>query len=289
MDAVTLLGGLAIGGLVIVVAAIDVITRRDIAAPVADVLEVRGPPPITDKLDPELIEYYDEPDEPPERPTIYQVYEQSELINVDHLRGMDTIEDMLHDLAEAVVDARRQPRRRPRRPTSILLHGPPGSAMTVLAHVFARRFRARLVQVFGSRTIATNNGGSQPLIAVAVGQARQRLPSVLVLDELDVLARADIRDAEKRRAANDLIGESLRAVYGPSHVVMGVYTTYGDDRPSRTLLQRFEHVVCVDVPELERAMLITAVNTTDDVLFRSMPITRLAERADVHRDWGNAA
>ncbi|MBW3605602.1 MAG: ATP-binding protein [Actinobacteria bacterium] len=161
--------------------------------------------------------------------------------------------------------------------------------MTILAHVFARRCRARLVQVFASRTIATNNGGSQPQIAIAVGQARDRLPSVLVLDELDMLASADVRDADKRRAANDLISESLRAVYGPSHVVMGVYTTYGDDKPTRALQQRFEHVVCIDVPELERAMLITAVNTADDALFRSMPITRLAERADVHREWDNAA
>lgn len=290
MDAVTLLGGLAIGGLVIVVVATDVITRREIAAPVAKVLDVRGrPPPITDELGPDVIEYYGELDESPEPPPIYRIYEQSEIIKVDHLRGMDAIEDLLHGLAEAVVEARREPRRRPRRPTSILLHGPPGSAMTILAHVFARRFRARLVQVFASRTIATNNGGSQPLIAIAVGQARDRLPSVLVLDELDVLASGDVRDVDKRRAANDLIGESLRAVYGPSHVVMGVYTTYGDDPPSRTLRQRFEHVVCVDVPELERAMLITAVTTADDALFRSMPITRLAERADVHRDWGNAA
>jgi hypothetical protein len=36
-------------------------------------------------------------------------------------------------------------------------------------------------------------------------------------------------------------------------------------------------------------MLITAINTADDALFRSVPTARLAERADVHRDLGSAA
>lgn len=289
MTGATLLAGIAIAGLIVVVAAIELITRREYAAPERDMLDVRGPPPFVDDVGPDVIELLDELEEQPQQAPFFEVFEQTQLINVDQMRGMDAIDDLLHHLAAQVVDARRRPRRRPRRPTSILMYGPPGSAMTILAHVFARRFRARLVQVFASQIVATNNGGSQPLVAIAVGQARDRLPSVLVLDELDILAGADVRDVEKRRAANDLISESLRAVYGPSHLVMAVYTTYGADRPPPALLQRFEHVVRVDVPELERAMLITAVNTADDALFRSVPVTRLAERADVYRDLGNAA
>ncbi|CAN5859515.1 hypothetical protein BH23ACT10_BH23ACT10_29240 [soil metagenome] len=285
----TVLAGIVIAGVIAVIVSVEAITRREFAVPMHETLDVRGPPPFLDDVGPDVIEFIDELADQPQQVSFFEVYERGRLINVDQMRGMDAIEDLLHDLAEQVVDARRRPRRRPRRPTSILLHGPPGSAMTILAHVFARRFRARLVQVFASQIVATNNGGSQPLVAIAVGQARDRLPSVLVLDELDVLAGADVRDADKRRAANDLIGESLRAVYGPSHLVLAVYTTYGSDRPSPALIQRFEHVVRVDVPELERAMLITAINTADDALFRSVPTTRLAERADVHRHLGNAA
>lgn len=284
------LTGIAIAALIItVVAVVETITRREYVAPVRELLDVRGPPPYVDDVGPDVLEYLDGLEEQTERPKYFEVYEQDQLVNVDQLRGMDAIDALLQDLTEQVVDARRSPRRRPRRPTSVLLHGPPGSAMTILAHVFARRFRARLVQVFASRTLPISDGGSQPLVAVAVGQARDRLPSVLVLDELDCVAAADISDIDKRRAANDLVNESLRAVYGPSHVVMAVYTTYGADRPPPTLVQRFEHVVRVDVPELERAMLITAINTTDDALFRAVPTTRLAERADVQRDLDRAA
>lgn len=289
MNEATLLAGITIAGLIVVVAAIELITRREFAAPERKVLDVRGPPPFADDVGPAVIEFLNELEEQPQQPRFFEVYEQAQLINVDQMRGMDAIDDLLHHLAAQVVDARRRPRRRPRRPTSILMYGPPGSAMTIFAHVFARRFRARLVQVFASQIIATNNGGSQPLVAIAVGQARDRLPSVLVLDELEVLAGTEVRDVDKRRAANDLINESLRAVYGSSHLVMAGYTTYGADRPSPALLQRFEHVVRVDVPELERAMLVTAITTADDALFRSVPVARLAERADVHRDLGNAA
>lgn len=288
--ALVVIVGLTIGSVIAVLVAVEMMTRRaPRELPPHPVLDVQGPP--DDPAPCDVIDLFDPPPDDASGQAIYEVYEPQRLLDVDHLRGMDAIDELLQTVAADAVEARGRSRRRLRRPTAILLHGPPGSAMTVLAHVFARRFGARLVQIFASRTIAETNGGSQPTIALAVDQARHRLPSVLLIDELDEVIGPDVKDAGRQRAANDLLNECLRPVYGTSHVVMAAFTSYDDDAVPRRLEQAFGHVVRVDVPELERAVLLTAIRSADGALFRSLSRKHLAERADVrrHSRWTNAA
>ena len=221
---------------------------------------------------------------------IFAVFEPSELLAVDHLRGMDALDGLLRQLARDVQEARRSPRRRPRRPTSILIHGPPGGAMTIVSHELARGFRARLVQLFATKALPSTNGGAQPKIAVAVNQARDHLPSVLVIDQLEYVAAASVRDADRLRTANDLVGEALRPIYGTSHVVVGIFTAY-DNRPvPRRVAEVFEHVMAVDLPHLERALRAYALRTGDPELLRAISGTRLAEHPDVAPPpWHSAA
>lgn len=288
--ALAIIVGLTIGSLIAVLVAVEVIIRRSPRELPAPVLGVRVPPDDPPRDD-EVIDLFDPSPDDVADEAIYEVYEPQQLLDVDHLRGMDAVDELLQRVAAGVVDARGQSRRRPRRPTAILLHGPPGSAMTVLAHVFARRFGAHLVRIFASRTIAESNGGSQPKIALAADRARHRLPSVLLIDELEEVIGPDVKDAERQRAANDLLNECLRPVYGTSHVVLASFTNDGDDGLPRRLERAFEHVVRVDVPELERAVLLTAIRSAEGALFRSLSRRRLAERADVrrHSRWGTAA
>lgn len=279
--ALAIIAGLTIGSLIAVLLAVEVMTRRTPRELPRPVLDVRGPPD-DPSPDDDVIDLFDPAPDDASREAIYEVYEPQQLLDVDHLRGMDAIDELLQTVAAGVVEARGRSRRRPRRPTAILLHGPPGSAMTVLAHVFARQFGAHLVRIFASRTIAESNGGSQPMIALAVDRARHRLPSVLLVDELDEVIGPDVKDTERQRAANDLLNECLRPAYGTSHVVVASFTSY-DDAVPRLLEQAFEHVVRVDVPELERAVLLTAIRSADGALFRSLSRKRPAERADARR------
>jgi SpoVK/Ycf46/Vps4 family AAA+-type ATPase len=209
---------------------------------------------------------------------------------LDHLRGMDAIEEQLLDLAEAVRTSTRSPRRHPRRPTSILLSGPPGGAMTVFTHELARTFRAKLVQVCSSAALPSTNGGSQPVVAAVVNQARYHLPSILVIDEFEAVASTAICDADRHRAANDLLGEALRPIYGASHLVVAVFTAYDDDEVAPAIRNRFEHVVPLDAPRLERALRIYALRTADPELYRAISGARLADHPDLSPPtWGSAA
>lgn len=273
-----------------IVGAMNVILRR--GARQADGALGEADDPFTTDSDVTLIDVESPPDtghafHRRERP--YDVYELNQLLTVDHLRGMDAVERLVAGLEDAIAESRQPPPRSPRRPTSVLLHGPPGGAMTIMGHVLARKLRGRLVQILASQTLPTANGGSQPLVAIAVNEARLRLPSVLMIDELEEVAGAEVRDAVKQRAANDLMNESLRPFYGASHLVVALFTTY-DDRPLPSrLTAEFEHIVAVDVPDIERALLVTALRTADDHLFRAISGPRLAERPDLTGEWRSAA
>lgn len=243
----------------------------------------RGPP-----RHPPEVRYVAESGDQRER--LSRIFEATQLLRLDHLRGMDVIEEQLRELAAAVRTATRSPRRRPRSPASILLHGPPGGAMTVFTHELARTFRAKLVQLCSSAALPSTDGGSQPAIAAVVNQARYHLPSVLVIDQFEAVASAAIRDADRHRAANDLLGEALRPIYGASHVVVAVFTAYDDDRVSPAIRNRFEHVVPLDAPRLERALRIYALRTADPELYRAISGARLAEHPDLSPPtWGSAA
>lgn len=221
---------------------------------------------------------------------MFTVFEPNELLTVDHLRGMEAVDGLLRQLATDVREARRSPRRRPRRPTSILFHGPPGGAMTILSHELARGFRAKLVQLFATKALPSTNGGAQPKISAAVNQARDHLPSVLMIDQLEYVAAASVRDADRQRTANDLVGEALRPIYGTSHVVVGIFTVYDNHPMPRRVVEVFEHVVAVDLPHLERALRVYALRTGAPELFRAISGTRLAEHRDVASPpWESAA
>ncbi len=219
-----------------------------------------------------------------------RVFEATQLLRLDHLRGMDAVDERLRELAASVRASTRSPRRRPRKPTSVLLCGPPGGAMTVFTHELARTFRARLVQLCSSAALPITNGGSQPAIAAAINQARDHLPSVLVIDGFEVVASAAIRDADRHRTANDLLGEALRPMYGASHLVVAVFTVHDDDQVSAAIRNRFEHVVPLDAPLLERALRIYALRTADPELYRAISGARLAEHPDLAPpSWHKAA
>jgi hypothetical protein len=257
-----------------------VVSVRDSPSGVRDELGLdRGPP--DEHVDEALVGFgviggQHRDDEP-----IFTVFEPNQLLAVDHLRGMEAADELLQHVAQDVRGVRRSPRRRPRRPTSILFHGPPGGAMTILSHELARGFHARLVQLFASRALPSTNGGVQPKVAVAVNQARDRMPSVLLIDQLEHVAAASVRDADRQRTANDLLSEALRPIYGTSHVVIGIFTMYDNHKVPRRLTDVFEHVVPVDLRELERALRTYALRTGDRELFRAISGPCLAEHPDV--------
>lgn len=215
-------------------------------------------------------------------------FSASDVLAVEHLRGKDAVEALVARLWRVVEAAERSGWRRPR-PASILLHGPPGGAMTMVAHELARAARARLVQVYATRALPNTNGSAQPRIAAAVNEARDRLPSILVIDELELVGAPSVRDPERMRTASDLLAAALRPLYSGRHVVVGLYTDAGDDPVPRQVAEAFEHVEAVDLPQLERALSASIVRTGDGTLLRAIAGKCLVECADLAPSHHSAA
>jgi hypothetical protein len=181
---------------------------------------------------------------------VARVYEADDLLDIQlsgDLAGLDWTVGSILDVIRRASAQRGQPAP----PVSVLIHGTPGASIPVVVHALAVRLEAELVQLFASAVLPNSNGGSQPIVAPAVNQARGRRSSVLYIDEIETLVTSDRRDVKRQRALNDLLGEALRAAYGRVPVVVARYA--GRDRPPAGLVNRFDHVCKVSDGELDEA------------------------------------
>lgn len=217
----------------------------------------------------------------PDDEVVARVFEPDDLLDVTRFPAADVLVPHANALIDLAWDDRDGRPRQPGPPLSILMHGPPGVAMTVLAHMLAWGLDADLVQVFASTVLPTSNGGSQPIVAPAVNKARGRRRSVLFLDQLQALAVADRRDITRQRAMNDLVAEALRPVYGRAPVVIAAYA--GHDAPDRRLTDRFEHIVFVDVSESDDAEVAMAATRSMEGGIRTAPVHQRAQRPALNR------
>jgi hypothetical protein len=215
----------------------------------------------------------------PDDEVVARVFEPDDLLDVGRFQGLEAYERIAADLIDLAWDERNGRARQPEPPLSILLHGPSGVAMAVVAHMVAWGHDADLVQVFATAVLPTSNGGSQPIVAPAVNKARGRRRSVLFIDRLEALATADRRDVRRQRAMNDLVAEALRPVYGRAPVVIAAYA--GDDVPDRRLTDRFEHIVFVDVSESDEAEVATGRHWLTEGGVRTAPAHRRGARSGV--------
>lgn len=185
----------------------------------------------------------------PDDEVVARVYGPDELLDAGWIPWNEVLERVAGDLVELAWDSHDHRDRQPGPPLSILMHGPPGAAMTVLVHMLAHGFDADLVQLLASAVVPTSNGGAQPIVAPAVNRARGRRRTVLFIDQLETLDTGDRHDIRRQRAMNDLLAEALRPVYGRAPVVIAAYASQAI--PPRGLTDRFEHLLFVDVSDLD--------------------------------------
>lgn len=217
----------------------------------------------------------------PNDEVVARVFEPDDLLDVSRFQGVAVPERFANDLIDLAWAQRDGPTRQPGPPLSILMHGPCRVTMTVIAHMLAWGLDADLVQLFASAVLPSSNGGSQPIVAPAVNKARGRRRSVLFIDELETLAVADRHDFKRQRAMNDLVAEALRPVYGRTPVVIASFS--GLAFPPRGLTDRFDHVLYVDVPELDDSEVATSRHRLAEGGVRTAPVHRRDDRVGVRR------
>ena len=97
------------------------------------------------------------------------------------------------------------------RPRGVLLHGPPGTGKTVLAVAMARSAGVAVECVSGPEILGGPPGEAERTLLATFQRALARAPCVVVLDDVDVMARQRWLHVDDRRGQR-LIGLLIRAI-----------------------------------------------------------------------------
>src|SRR5262249_35706237 len=110
--------------------------------------------------------------------------------------------------------------------TGVVLHGPPGTGKSMLAHAVAEESGANLITVHGPEIFSKWLGESEEAIRDAFQLARQSAPRVLVLDQLAAMAPRRAQ-ASANPAAEGVVNQllvELDAIRTGGHIVVVAIT-----------------------------------------------------------------
>ena len=138
----------------------------------------------------------------------------------------------------------------------VLLHGPPGTGKTLLARWVARDAGAKLFIINGSEIMSEFLGDSERCLSAVFAAARALSPSIIFIDEIDVLgpSRSDVNLSKTAsRLVATLAGE-LDGIQG--HPVMVVGATNRKEALDESLRRprRLEKELEIGVPDPEERL-----------------------------------
>jgi transitional endoplasmic reticulum ATPase len=177
------------------------------------------------------------------------------------------------------------------RTDGVLLHGPSGCGKTVLVEAVARAAALPLVTIRGPELLRAEVGASEQLVRAAFADARAKAPCLLLLDQLDAIARSrdDETSATSEGTSSRVLGCLLTEMDGlvqrddaTSFIVLA--TTNRLDLLDRAILRpgRFDLLLPVPLPDRVARESILRVH-----------LQRLRYRDDAERDavveWAAAA
>ncbi len=143
-------------------------------------------------------------------------------------------------------------------PRGVLLYGPPGTGKTMLAKAMARESGATFIPAQGNQFLKDTSGASAQEVKRLFALARKYAPSVLFIDEIDIIAKdrmlggAGLRAEEALNALlNEMDGFSTNS-NRPVFVLAATNfdTSFGaKSLLDAALLRRFDRRIFVDLPD----------------------------------------
>lgn len=185
--------------------------------------------------------------------------------NFEDVGGMDKI---LRDLCELLLHVKHPEVYRhvglpP--PRGFLLHGPPGSGKTLLAHAIAGQLKIGLVEVPATELVAGVSGESEERIREVFEQAAVLSPCVLFIDEIDAISSNRVnaqKDMERRIVAQLLSSlDNLPKLEGGDGVLVIGATNRPDALdPALRRVGRFDQEISLGIPDREaRAQILRII------------------------------
>lgn len=179
---------------------------------------------------------------------------------LDDLGGIDSI---LADLRQLIV----QPLAHPEvfahlgvhAPTGVLLHGPPGSGKTKLAHAIAGTTGVNFFKVAATEIVSGMSGESEAKIRNLFQAAIAAAPALLFLDEIDAITPK--RDSAGREMERRIVAQMLTCMddlRNTNVMVMGATNRPDALDPALRRAGRFDREIAMGIPdEAARARILS--------------------------------
>ena len=140
-------------------------------------------------------------------------------------------------------------------PKGIVLYGPPGTGKTMLAKAFAHESGATFIATQGNNFLSPKKGGGANEVKRIFATARKYAPTVLFIDEFDIIAKDrftnDIAEDVVNALLNEMDGFSTNSLR-PVFVLAATNFDVGFGKQSAldaALLRRFDRRIFVDLPD----------------------------------------
>ena len=151
-------------------------------------------------------------------------------------------------------------------PNGVLLHGPTGSGKTMLGKAVAKRTNATFIRVVGSELVQKYIGEGARLVRELFEMAREKMPSIIFIDELDAIGAKRIEgttsgDREVQRTLMQLLAEMDGFDARGNVKVLAATNRIDILDPALLRPGRFDRVVEVPLPDFETRAEIFKIHT----------------------------
>jgi len=139
---------------------------------------------------------------------------------------------------------------KPKAWNKILLYGPPGVGKTMMCQAVANEMNAVVLWVSLADITSKYTGESEKLLITLFDMAREKSPSVIVIDEMDSIGRK--RSCHESETERRIKTEFLKQLDGISGGNDGVYVLATTNMPWEldiACLRRFERLILLPIPD----------------------------------------
>jgi cell division protease FtsH len=191
--------------------------------------------------------------------------------------GVDEAEEELREIVEFLQNPKKYTSIGGRIPKGVLLVGPPGTGKTLLARAVAGEAKVPFFSLSGSEFVEMFVGVGAARVRDLFGQAENKAPCIVFIDELDALGKVRIQTPmgsheEREQTLNQLLAEMDGFDARKGVIIMGATNRPEVLDPALLRPGRFDRQVLVDKPD---------VRGREDILRIHVKNVKIADSVDL--------